>query len=415
MNALALTSAPERTADDDTAQDAAQDADRAPVDVRESMRRLPSMLQLPLTYLTGKPHTGQRGPKLTPTFHLATALGSLAIGLGCTAAAWTGANPLLLVLGWAVTLHGMRNLRMLIFHQAAHRNMWAKPRADRFLGRIVAGVLVVQSFQRYSKEHISDHHAARHMTLHDPTVQAMLVTLQLRPGMTRQQMWRRIIALLFSPVFHARFAWARIRSYVHGTTPGERRVALLGYLLLAVLLSVLHGWTFFLVAWVLPLFFFFQISNVLRLCVEHTFPEKDVEVRRGRAYMAGLSNAIFLGEPAPGDDLTGARRAYAWVRWTLRMALIHFPSRYLVLTGDTVVHDYHHRFPMSRQWADYLFARQRDLEAGHPGWTPYREVWGLIPAINLVLDSLAGADADEFDLEHLAKISDRELFAAFDD
>ena len=117
----------------------------------------------------------------------------------------------------------------------------------------------------------------------------------------------------------------------------------------------------------------------------------------------------------PGDDLTGARRVYAWVRWTLRMALIHFPSRYLVLTGDTVVHDYHHRFPMSREWADYLFARQRDLEAGNPGWTPYREVWGLIPAINLVLDSLASANADEFDLERLAQISDRELFAAFDD
>jgi hypothetical protein len=385
------------------------------VDVRESMRRLPSLLQLPLTYLTGKPHTGQRGPKLTPTFHLVTALGSLGIGLTCSAAAFSGANPLLLVLGWAITLHGMRNLRMLIFHQCAHRNMWGKARADRVVGRIIAAALIVQSFQNYSREHISDHHAARHMTLHDPTVQAMLITLQLRPGMTRQQMWRRIIERLCSPAFHARFAWARTRSYVHGATPAERRVALFGYLLLAVLLTLLHGWMFFLVAWALPLLFFFQISNVLRLCVEHTFPENGVEVRRGRAYMAGLSNAIFLGEPVPAQDLTSARRAYAWLRWVLRMALIHLPSRYLVLTGDTVVHDYHHRYPMSREWADYLFARQRDLEAGHPGWAPYREVWGLIPAINLVLDSLASADGDEFNAERLAEISDRELFAAFDD
>ena len=180
----------------------------------------------------------------------------------------------MLVVGWAITLHGMRNLRMLIFHQAAHRNMWAKPRADRLVGRIIAAGLVVQSFQRYSKEHISDHHAARHMTLHDPTVQAMLVTLQLRPGMTRRQMWRRIIALLCSPAFHARFAWARIRSYVHGATPAERRVALLGYLLLAALLTVLHGWMLFLVAWVLPLFFFFQISNVLRLSSSTPSPRR---------------------------------------------------------------------------------------------------------------------------------------------
>jgi len=391
------------------------DRDEITVDVRESMRRLPSVLQLPLTYLTGKAHIGQHGPKLTPTFHLTTALGSLSLGLIVSAAAWSGVNWLLLVLGWAITLHGMRNLRMMIFHQAAHRNMWGSPRADRLVGRIIAAALVVQSFQRYSREHISDHHAARHMTLHDPTVQAMLITLQLRPGMTRRQMWRRIVGRLCSPVFHARFAWARTRSYVHGATPAERRSALVGYLLLAALLTVLHGWIFFLVAWALPLLVFFQISNVLRLCVEHTFPAPDVAVRRGRDYMAGLSNAVFLGEPLPRRDLTGIGRAYAWLRWTLRMGLIHFPSRYLVLTGDTVCHDYHHRYPMSRQWADYLFTRQRDVEAGHPGWPAYREVWGLIPAINLVLDSLANADRDEFNPERLTQVSDRELFAAFDD
>jgi len=403
MNQLTIASASEQTVDHDE------------VDVRESMRRLPSVLQLPLTYLTGKPYTGQRGPKPTPTFHLATALGSLGVGLACSAAAWFGANLLLLLAGWAITLHGMRNLRMMVFHQCAHRNMWGKARADRLVGRIIAAALIVQSFQRYSREHISDHHAARHMTLHDPTVQAMLVTLQLRPGMTRQQMWRRILGRLVSPVFHARFAGARMRSYVHGATPAERRSALLGYLLLAALLTLLHGWMFFLVAWALPLVVFFQISNVLRLCVEHTFPQAGLEVRRGRDYMAGLSNAVFLGEPLPAHGLSGVRGGYAWLRWMLRMALIHFPSRYLVLTGDTVCHDYHHRYPMSREWADYLFARQRDIEAGHPGWSPYREVWGLIPAINLVLDSLARADGDEFNPERLAQTSDRELFAAFDD
>ena len=77
MTQLAIAPAPEQ----------AIDHDEAPVDVRESMRRLPSVLQLPLTYLTGKPYTGQRGPKPTPSFHLATALGSLGIGLSCSAAA----------------------------------------------------------------------------------------------------------------------------------------------------------------------------------------------------------------------------------------------------------------------------------------------------------------------------------------
>jgi len=97
------------------------------------------------------------------------------------------------------------------------------------------------------------------------------------------------------------------------------------------------------------------------------------------------------------------------------MLFVHAPTRYLVLTGDTVVHDYHHRYPSSREWADYLFARKRDIEAGHKGWPEYHEVWGLVPAINYVFDSLAVADPAEYDIARLPHVSKRELFAAFDD
>lgn len=97
------------------------------------------------------------------------------------------------------------------------------------------------------------------------------------------------------------------------------------------------------------------------------------------------------------------------------MALIHFPSRYLVLTGDTVVHDFHHRYPSTRKWADYIFERQRDLESAGKGWPPYRAAWGLIPAINLVFGSLSAADPVEFDPNKIRSVSNRELFAAFDD
>jgi fatty acid desaturase len=379
--------------------------------VRDSM---PRAFALPLTLLTGQPHTGQRPIRFTPTTHLANAVLSMVIGLGVSGVAlWSGGWWLaLLLVGWAMTLHGMRNLRMMVLHQCAHRNMWARKKPDALVGRMVAGLLLVQHFDRYSKEHVADHHSKNHMTLQDPTVQAFLVSLELKPGMSRGQMWRRLVAKLLSPRFHLRFLIARVRSYFHDANTVERVLVPVGYATVAALATVFDGWVFLLVAYLLPLTFFYQVSNTLRLCVKHTFPSAEVTERRGKEYFGSLTNAIFLGEPAPATD---RGRPLAWVRWWLRMLLVHFPARYLVLTGDTVCHDFHHRRPMSRQWANYIFERARDIEAGHPGWPPYQHVWGLVPAIDTVFASLAVSDPAEYSRERLAEVNHRELFAAFDD
>lgn len=388
----------------------------AGVSVRDSMP-CPRALALPLTMLTGKPRTGQRPIRFTPTAHLVNALLSTGSGLvtGWFALRWSGWALLLLVPGWAMTLHGIRNLRMMVFHQCAHRNMWGRRRADAALGRFVAALLVIQGFAAYSREHVVDHHAVHHMTLRDPTVQAFLLTLRLRPGMSRRDMWRRVLGLLVSPRFHTTFLIARVRSYAHGSSirAGLGAGALHGAIAAAAVAA--DAAVFLLLCWLLPLTVFYQVSNTLRLCVKHTFPDTDQGDRRGRAYFAGLTNAIFIGERAPDRASRGPRAAAAWARWWARLLLVHFPARYLVLTGDTVCHDYHHRFPMSREWADYIFAREADAAAGTPGWPPYRHVWGLVPAIDTVFDSLRAADPAEYDPNRLAEVSTRELFAAFDD
>ncbi|MGI5170237.1 fatty acid desaturase [Spirillospora sp. CA-253888] len=349
----------------------------------------------------------------SPTFHLTAAVASIVAGVLVGAAGWGsgGAWRALVVPGWAVTLHGMRNLRMMIYHQCSHRNMYRRRRLDTAVGRAVSGLLVIQNFQRYSREHVSDHHAAHHMTLRDPTVQAFLLTLRLRPGMSRARMWRRLLVTIVSPRFHAAFAVARVRSFWKGAAGSERAVFVVLYGSAFAAAAATGNLAALLVIWFVPLVPLFQISNTLRLCVKHTFPAAaGTGERRGRAYFAGLTNAIFIGEPAPKG-----MRPPAWGRWLLRMAFVHAPARYLVLTGDTVVHDFHHRHPASREWAGYLFARQRDLEAGHPGWPPYTEVWGLVPAIDHVLDSLSAADPSEYDAALVPQVSGRELFAAFDD
>ncbi|MDJ1132757.1 stearoyl-CoA 9-desaturase [Streptomyces iconiensis] len=339
-------------------------------------------------------------------------MGALAAGTALATALWVlgGWWLLLLPVGWGITLHGMRNLRMMIFHQCAHRNMYRRRTPDTVIGRAAAALLVIQNFERYCREHVADHHAVHHMTLRDPTVQAFLISLGLAPGMTRDEMWRRVLGKVFSPLFHLRFAVARARSFWTASAPVEKVTA--GLLYGGVLgATVATGtWAAFLVVWCVPLIPLFQMSNILRLCVKHTFPSREAEVRKGREYFAGLTNAIFIGEAAPAGGGAGA-----WCRWSVRMLFLHAPTRYLVLTGDTVVHDFHHRYPSSREWHDYLFARQRDLETGHRGWPGYEHVWGLVPAINRVFDSLAAADPDEYNATRLASVSKRELFAAFDD
>ncbi len=389
----------------------------SPPDPRESMAFLPKPLQYPLTLFTGKALPGQAALSWTPTLHLTTALSSMVAGVLVSTLGYIlgGGFLLLLIPGWAITLHGMRNMRMMVYHQCSHRNMYRQRKLDRIIGHGISSLLVIQNFQRYSREHVKDHHAAGHMTLKDPTVQAFLVSLELRPGMTRRQMWRRVLGKLVSPRFHFAFAVSRSRSFWSESARSEKVSALALYGL-AITATVLSGtWPALLVIWFVPLVPLFQMSNTLRLCVKHTFPEPGVEVRHGREYFSSLTNAIFIGDPAPSAGLPVGRRVAAWAHWTLRLVFLHAPSRYLVLTGDTVVHDYHHRYPAAQNWANYIFARQQDIDAGHSGWPPYHEVWGLVPAISHVFDSLSRADAQEYDIDRLKTVSKRELFAAFDD
>ncbi|MER5432065.1 fatty acid desaturase [Streptomyces sp. NPDC002588] len=381
------------------------------------MRVLPRAVQRPLTVFTGKPLPGQSPSRWSPTYHLVSAMSAMTAGAAVSSLGWALGSWFLTLLlpGWAVTLHGMRNLRMMIYHQCSHRNMYRRRKLDTVIGHTTSSLLVIQNFQRYSREHVSDHHAAHHMTLRDPTVQAFLVSLDLRPGMTRRRMWWRVMGKLFSPRFHFAFAVSRVRAFWSESAPSEKTTSVLLYGLTAAATAATGTWPALLVVWFVPLVPLYQVSNTLRLCVKHTFPPAGTEVRRGRAYFASLTNAVFIGESAPPAGLPAVRCLLSWSRWTLRMLFVHAPSRYLVLTGDTVVHDYHHRYPSGREWFDYIFARQRDVDAGAQGWPGYLEVWGLVPAISHVFDSLSAADAKEYDVAQLRSVSHRELFAAFDD
>jgi 3-carboxy-cis,cis-muconate cycloisomerase len=386
-------------------------------DPRESMRVLPRFLQYPLTLLTGKPLAGQKPiPWWTPTFHLVAAFTNLLVGIGLGVTGWAASGGWLMLLlpAWAVILHAMRNLRMMIFHQCSHRNMYRR-RIDTVIGGAIASLLIVQNYRRYSREHVSDHHASHHMTLRDPTVQAILISLDLHPGMTRRQMYRRVTRKVLSPYFHLSFARGRMLSFWIGAMPGERTAAVLLYGGTLTATIATGTWPAFLVIWCVPLLPLFQVVNITRLCVKHRFPAPGVTDKRGKEYFGSLTNAVFMGEAAPPATLPPVVRTVAWARWTLRMLLVHAPLRYMVITADTPVHDWHHRHPSAKNWANYFFARQADIDDGSPGWPPYSSAWGLVSAINVVFDSIARADRSEFDVSRIRDVSKRDLFAAFDD
>lgn len=384
-----------------------QAARRAP-DPRVTMAALPRWTQGFLTTFTGRPLDGQvPRRRWTPGFHVragvASLVGGLVAGLWLAAQGWWWLVPL----AWLPLLHGMRNLRMMVLHQSSHANLFRRRALDDLLGRLVTGTLVVQNHATYTAEHVEDHHAVRHMTLEDPTVQAVLVGLRLSPTMTVAEMWRCLGQRLVSPVFHARFAWGRVRSFAAGAHPVEIVTAVVVHGgLLGWGLVTGHPWAV-VWAWYVPLTVLYQVSNTLRLCVKHTFPAPG-HASRGKAHFGSLTNAIFIGEAIPEG---GPAR----VRWALRTLLVHAPSRYLVLTGDTVVHDFHHRNPRSRDWADYVYARHADAAREGTGWPPYEGVWGLRAGIDRVFASLAAADSAEYDAALVAGVSDRSVFSAFDD
>lgn len=345
-----------------------------PLDPRETMRTLPGFLQPALTWLTGKPLVDQRPWNLKPMHHLWGSLLPIAAGLTLGAVVLNnGWWMLLLPVSWLLTTHGIRKLRVMIVHQCSHKNFLRNKLVDSVVGTVIAMSLVTQEYREYQDEHVGDHHSSNHMTMQDQTVQFLVLVLGMRVDMSRRQQWLRMLAGIFGPNYQAKATYARISSHFRNT-PVWYRVLLIAFLSAqASAVTLLGLWPAFLVLWVFPLIVLFNAAATLRLSSRHIFPTEE-NPPKGRATLAAYTHGVFFGEPTPERDRPAARRALAWGRWWLRMLFVHLPARLFVFVGDGPCHDYHHRFPRSQDWPNYIFARQRDVVAGHPGWPPYTEV-----------------------------------------
>lgn len=355
------------------------------------MRVLPGFLQPFLTWLTCKPLEGQLSWNRTPMDHLITALIALFSGvtISTIAVLHSGIWLLLLIPSWIATVSGARTLHVMIVHYCTHGCFSQQNQVNRWVGEALSILLTLRNYESYQKDHVYNHHTKRLQTLEDETVKFLFLLAGLRPGMTREQLWRKFWLTLISPSFHWKLSAARVTSNLSASFPMNLCAG--AYLLLLLTVTAwTNTWSFFFVAWLFPLTILYQISLFTRLCSEHVWPMPEALHDRSKLTLSRLTTGIFLGEPVPDPALSSFERIRAWIVWTARMVFIHLFTRLAIMVADTPCHDYHHRHPNSRDWSNYIFARDRDIQSGCVGWPePYSEVWGLHAAIDLMFDSLS--------------------------
>jgi len=369
-------------------------------DVRATYLRFPSWTQHFWTWQTGKALPGQKALiRHTWASYLAMTLMMFLTGLTVSTLAVASMFPqwyIVLLAGWLLTVNGERLMVLVIAHQALHRRFSGNPRKDRFWGEVVTLLSVFHTFKDFKEEHFDNHHRREvFATEADPPVR-FLLGLGLRPGLTRAALWRRAWVVFLSPVFYWNGFLGRIRSNFTGT--GWR---ILGFVVwvgwwLSLPLWLRHGGLVLVLAFVVPVILFAQLSALLDRLGEHEWLAPRVPEYGHRFYTAAATVARYCGSPVPDRSLPAGAQIVAWLRWTALTLAIHLPSRLLVVVGDLPSHDYHHRYPSTPEWTTAAYARQRDIDSGPEG-PPYREVWGMGAAIDAMFRNLASLDGSRPD------------------
>ena len=359
-------------------------------DVRESMRRdLPNWLQPLLTNLTAKPYQGEKSYQQTALSNVWSTFFALILGICVSdlSVNQSGFYLLLLPLGWCLTIHGLRKLRLTIVHACSHYSIFEYKKFNIWLGSFISILTLTLNFKDYQKGHIKAHHSKNLLLLGDETYEYLITTVGFRLGMTVDEAWRHLMKTIISPSFYLRRFYSRLKESFFSNSWKHNLLSIAFWSSILIIIVITDSWLVFLIAWLIPLSIFFETSSLLRQCVEHKFPnthERDSEI------LQQMTAAIFCGERNPNYDYNTSwiRKFMAWSHWWLRLFFYHLPSRYLILTGDTPCHDWHHRYPRNLEWSNSIFERQKDLETGELGWK-YQHSWGLIEAMNKTFESLS--------------------------
>jgi hypothetical protein len=297
---------------------------------------------------------------------------------------------LLLPLGLLASSCGLGLFQVVVFHHCSHGTVFKTREMNQRVGRMISALLLFKRFEDYQREHMLHHSPRKLLTEEDEFADFVLGMVGLEPNLPKVELWRRVLVAMVSPRFHWTFLCRRIRASLLTTDVAHNRMGQLAWAGAFALAAATGTLVEFAIAWVLPVTVLLQAATVLRILCEHRFPEPEVLAVRDRAFVCHATAGVFPGSAPPVESATTLPGLVAWAGWWADMLTVQVFVRLFVLVGDAPCHDFHHRKPATRRWADYIHARQADLEAGSPGFPlGYFESWGLFAAIDQNLGTLA--------------------------
>lgn len=365
-------------------------------DIRQSYyHRFPSWSQHFWTWFTGKAVAGQKPLFIMyATGHFITTLALYFIGLtlSFTITQTIGWQCLLLPITWVITLGGARKMAATLLHQCVHARFSGHEKFDMFIAELISVLLFSQDAHSYRIEHCTEHHNKSIFATEKDPIAKFLLTHGYKKGMSHGMMWLNMLAMVLSPVYHFKFFCKRFKHNLIAVSLLRRLAAVAfisfwAYLLYTQIISPIS----FLLAFVVPMIFLYNISVLLEMMSEHTWLIENKDKLSEREFYARRCWGRFFGEPLPDNNLKGLNKLYAWSAWTMKMVCYHLVARVAIISGDLPQHDYHHRRPGCVKWYLSAYTRQMDIENGHPGWPEYREVWGLLNAIDNVFAGISTA------------------------
>lgn len=355
---------------------------KAPLDTRQKLGRIFTNVrwfQFALTLLTGKPLPEQTLPLGNALLSMAMATSALLLGVSCSFMGTTHGSPVIVILGWIASLHGMRYLQLVIVHNASHMNFVRNKILDHQVGFWTSALLMIQNFEHYMPLHALGHHRWQTLSTEaDPTVQA-LAKAGIKAGNPVCVLMLNLLIALFSPRYHVEVFCARINSYYkEAGTLAKVVMSLILMTHVGILIAVEDALAWIL-AWVLPVTVMYQQAALLRLVVEHPWDQMP-EARSKHIDTFPLTKAVFLGAAPPESG-----HPLAWAHWAVMM-LASLLVRLIILPGDSgPAHDWHHQHPRGN-WPNYMAARRKEA-AQNPG--DYQEIWGYWPALKACLKSIS--------------------------
>jgi fatty acid desaturase len=361
--------------------------------------RLPAAVQPFLTWLTAKPAPCESPKARKPGFYVTAALAAT-LG-GCALSAFvmlslsihTVLAWILLPIGLLATSSGLGLFQVVIFHHCSHGAVFKTQKRNRLAGRLISAILLFKFFDSYRHEHMVHHNPAKLFTLEDEFTDFIVNICHFSSALTRGRLWRELVILLVSPVFHGQFMVKRIRGSLMSKNRLHNLLGITFWTLLILGSLAAHVFLVVEVAWVLPVTVLLQIATVFRILCEHRVPAIEIIKAGGPALVSHGTAAVFAGAPLPAKGLALERAAAAWTLWWLNMLTVQLFVRIFVLVGDAPCHDFHHRRP-ARKWTNYIHARQSDQDTGCCDYpVNYFETWGLFRAIDENFKALAAAPA----------------------